>query len=47
MVLFSTVKGTPCEASAKALFPNRWAVMERLFPNGVPPRNPRYTGKKY
>lgn len=47
MVLFSSVKGTPCEASAKALFPNRWALMEKLFPNGLPTRNPRYTQKRY
>ena len=47
MILFAIVQGTPCEASAKALFPNRWALMEKLFPNGLPVRNSRYTGKKY
>ncbi|MFO0591368.1 MAG: PAAR domain-containing protein [Polyangiaceae bacterium] len=47
MVLFASVKGTPCEASAKALFPHRWAIMEKLFPNGMPTRNPRYTSKKF
>lgn len=47
MVMFASVKGTPCEASAKALFPHRWAIMEKLFPNGMPTRNPRYTSKKF
>lgn len=47
MILYSIVKGTPCEASAKALFPARWAIMEKLFPNGTPIRNPRYTSKKF
>lgn len=47
MLLFAIVKGTPCEASAKALFPNRWKIMEKLFPNGLPAHNPRYTSNKY
>jgi len=47
MVLFATVFGTPCEAAAKALFPNRWALMAKLFPNGLPARNPTYTSRRY
>jgi len=47
MVLFATVFGTPCEAAAKALFPNRWAIMQRLLPNGLPVRNPTYTSRRY
>jgi len=47
ILLYSVVKGTPCEAAAKALFPNRWAIMQRLLPNGLPVRNPTYTSRRY
>jgi hypothetical protein len=38
VILYAMTKGTPCEATARALFPNRYAEMEKLFPNGYRPR---------
>ncbi|MBK8258041.1 MAG: PAAR domain-containing protein [Polyangiaceae bacterium] len=40
MVLYANVIGTPCEASARGLFGNRMKIMDKIFPNGIPVRNP-------
>jgi uncharacterized Zn-binding protein involved in type VI secretion len=36
VLLFALTKGTPCEAAARATFPARYAILERMFPNGYP-----------
>jgi hypothetical protein len=41
VILYSDVLGTPCEASARALYPNRMRAMDKVFPNGIPTRNPK------
>jgi hypothetical protein len=40
MILYADVLGSPCEASARALFPNRFREMDKLFPRGIPAHNP-------
>lgn len=40
MILYADVLGTPCEASMRALFPNRCREMDKLFPHGLPAHNP-------
>jgi hypothetical protein len=47
MLLYSNVLGTPCEASARAMFPNRFREMDKLFPKGMPARNPDGVSKPY
>ncbi|APR86942.1 hypothetical protein A7982_12291 [Minicystis rosea] len=47
MVLYATILGTPCEASARALFPNRFREMDKLFPHGITARNPAGAGNPY
>jgi uncharacterized Zn-binding protein involved in type VI secretion len=47
MILFSSTRGTPCEASARALFPNRYREMDRLFPKGVVVRDPSAVNEAY
>jgi uncharacterized Zn-binding protein involved in type VI secretion len=46
-ILYSNVLGTPCEASARALFPNRFKIMDRLYPKGFPVRNPPGSSRPY
>jgi hypothetical protein len=36
VLLFALTKGTPCEAAARATFPGRYAILDRMFPNGYP-----------
>lgn len=38
VLMYAMTKGTPCEATARALFPNRYAEMDKIFPNGYRPR---------
>lgn len=38
VLMYAMTKGTPCEATARALFPARYAFLDRLFPNGYRPR---------
>lgn len=47
MILFSSTQGTPCEASARALYPNRYREMDRLFPKGVVVRDPSAVNEPY
>ena len=47
MILYANVLGSPCEASARALFPNRMKIMDGLFPHGLPVRNPAGASKPY
>jgi uncharacterized Zn-binding protein involved in type VI secretion len=35
-VMYSMSKGTPCEATARRIFPGRYAELDRLFPHGFP-----------
>ncbi len=35
-VMYALSKGTACEATARAMFPNRYRELDRLFPNGFP-----------
>jgi hypothetical protein len=39
-VMYALSKGTPCEATARKLFPNRYKELDRLFPGGFPRRRP-------
>lgn len=34
--MYALSKGTPCEATARAMFPNRYRELDRLFPKGFP-----------
>jgi hypothetical protein len=47
ILLYHDVAGTPCEASARALFPNRYRAMEKLLAKHTPVRNPAGTGQPY
>lgn len=47
MVLYAIVLGTPCEASARALFKSRMAIMDKLYPGGLPNRSPGGASKAY
>lgn len=47
MILYSDVLGTPCEASARAMYPNRFREMDKLFPNGIKTKNPAGAGQAY
>lgn len=47
MVLYADVLGTPCEASARELFPNRFREMDKLFPRGIAARNPAGAANPY
>jgi uncharacterized Zn-binding protein involved in type VI secretion len=47
MILYADVLGTPCEASARALFPNRMKMMDKVFPHGLPVRNPGGASNPY
>jgi hypothetical protein len=47
MLLYADVMGTPCEASARAMFPNRFREMDKLFPRGIAQRNPAGAGAAY
>jgi hypothetical protein len=47
MILYADVLGSPCEASARALFPNRFREMDKLFPHGIPAHNPAGGGTPY
>ena len=46
-ILYSNVLGTPCEASARALFPNRMKMMDKLYPKGLVVRNPGGAANPY
>jgi uncharacterized Zn-binding protein involved in type VI secretion len=46
-LLYADVAGTPCEASARAMFPNRFREMDKLFPRGIAQRNPAGAGAAY
>lgn len=46
-LMWASVAGTPCEASARALYPNRCREMDKLFPHGVQVRNPGGASKPY
>jgi uncharacterized Zn-binding protein involved in type VI secretion len=39
VVMYALSKGTPCEATARAIFPARYQILDRLYPNGFPRRN--------
>src|SRR5262249_4908436 len=47
MVLYANVLGTPCEASARALFGNRMKIMDKLYPHGLPVRRPGSSSAAY
>jgi uncharacterized Zn-binding protein involved in type VI secretion len=47
MILYANVLGSPCEGSARALFKHRMQIMDGLFPNGLPVRNPSAASKPY
>ncbi|MRG97481.1 hypothetical protein GF068_36970 [Polyangium spumosum] len=47
MIVFSSTRGTPCEASARALFPHRYREMDRLFPRGVVERDVSAANETY
>ena len=47
MILYANVLGTPCEASARALFPNRMKMMDKIYPRGLPVRNPGGASNPY
>lgn len=47
MILYANVLGSPCEGSARALFKHRMQIMDGLFPNGLPVRNPSAGSKPY
>lgn len=47
VLLYADVLGTPCEASARALFTSRFRELDRLFPHGFPARTPRSTDGAY
>lgn len=47
MILYANVLGTPCEASARGLFKNRMAIMDKLYPGGLPVRNPGGAAKAF
>jgi len=47
MIVFSSTRGTPCEGSARALFPNRYREMDRLFPGGVHEHDPSGAAEPY
>jgi hypothetical protein len=47
MILYADVLGTPCEGSARALFPNRFREMDKLFPHGIQTRNPGAASNPY
>lgn len=43
LVMYTLAKGTPCEAAARAIYPNRFAVFDKLFapkPKAVPAPTP-------
>lgn len=51
LVMYSLAKGTPCEAVARSIYPNRFAVFDKLFapkpkpvPVPTPPPTPTPTG---
>ena len=35
-VIYSLTKGGPCEATAREMFPGRYAELDKLFPHGFP-----------
>lgn len=41
MVMYALSKGTPCEATARAMFPGRYAQLDKLFPKGFGPKGRR------
>jgi hypothetical protein len=47
MIVFSSTRGTPCEASDRALFPNRYRQMDRIFPKGIAVRDPSGVSEPY
>jgi uncharacterized Zn-binding protein involved in type VI secretion len=47
ILLYHDVAGTPCEASARALFPNRYREMEKLLAQRAPVRNPAGVAQPY
>jgi hypothetical protein len=47
ILLYHDVAGTPCEASARALFPNRYREMEKLLAQHAPVRNPAGVAQAY
>ncbi len=47
MILYANVLGTPCEASARGLFGNRMKIMDKLYPKGLPVRNPSGASKPF
>lgn len=38
VLLYAMTKGTPCEETARAFFPARFKILDRLFPKGFPTR---------
>jgi hypothetical protein len=40
-VMYALSLGTPCEATARKLFPNRYKELDRLFPHGFPRQGAR------
>lgn len=36
VLMYSLVVGTPCEATMKAAFPARYAILKEVFKNGFP-----------
>lgn len=40
-VIYSLTKGGPCEATAREMFPGRYAELDKLFPHGFPRKGGR------
>ena len=46
-MLYGEDNGTPCEASARALYPNRFREMDKLHPHGIAVKNPAGASQPY